>query len=115
METKNLIFKSNKAAFDYSLEFPLTIGLFFNVALVTENLGNGNYELLININGEKNVKIADDGESNINYKVGDFVTVGHTFDEVIKRDKHFGSLLLKIKQAYDDYVQSKDGASVDAS
>ena len=81
MGTKNLIFKSNKAAFDYSLEFPLTIGLFFNVALVTENLGNGNYELLININGEKNVKIADDGESNINYKVADFVTVGHTFDE----------------------------------
>lgn len=29
---------------------------------------------------------------------------GHTFDEVIKRDRDFGSLLLKIKHAYDDYL-----------
>lgn len=28
-----------------------------------------------------------------------------TFQEVIKRDTHFGSLLLKIKQAYDDYLR----------
>ena len=26
-----------------------------------------------------------------------------TFNEIIKRDKNFGSLLLKIKQAYDEY------------
>ena len=80
MSKKNLIFKSNKEAFEYSLEFPLTVGLNFNVALVSENLGSGNYELLINIAGKKEVKIADDDESGINYKVGDFVTVGHTFD-----------------------------------
>lgn len=30
---------------------------------------------------------------------------GHTFDEVIKRDKDFGSLLLKIKNAYDVYLE----------
>lgn len=29
----------------------------------------------------------------------------HTFNEIIKRDKNFGSLLLKIKQAYDDYIR----------
>jgi hypothetical protein len=29
---------------------------------------------------------------------------GHTFDEVIKRDRDFGGLLLKIKHAYDDYL-----------
>jgi len=81
MSGNNLIFKTNSDAFNYSLEFPLTVGLNFNVALVTENLGDGNYELLINIAGEKDVKIADDDESSINYKVGDFVIVGHTFDE----------------------------------
>ena len=30
--------------------------------------------------------------------------LGDTFDEVIKRDKHFGSLLQQIKKAYDDYL-----------
>jgi len=29
----------------------------------------------------------------------------HTFAEVIKRDTHFGSLLLKIKEAYDEYLR----------
>jgi len=29
----------------------------------------------------------------------------NTFAEVIKRDTHFGSLLLKIKQAYDEYLR----------
>ena len=29
---------------------------------------------------------------------------GNTFDEVIKKDQNFGSLLVKIKQAYDDYL-----------
>lgn len=29
---------------------------------------------------------------------------GHTFEEVIKRDKNFGSLLTKIKKAYDEYL-----------
>ncbi len=28
-----------------------------------------------------------------------------TFNEIIKRDKNFGSLLLKIKQAYDEYIR----------
>jgi hypothetical protein len=28
-----------------------------------------------------------------------------TFNEIIKRDKNFGSLLLKIKQAYDEYLR----------
>ena len=28
-----------------------------------------------------------------------------TFNEIIKRDKNFGSLLLKIKSAYDDYLR----------
>lgn len=31
--------------------------------------------------------------------------VGNTFDEIIKRDKAFGSLLLKIKAAYDSYLE----------
>ena len=35
-----------------------------------------------------------------------------TFNEIIKRDKNFGSLLLKIKQAYDEYIRkSALGAS----
>jgi len=28
-----------------------------------------------------------------------------TFNEIIKRDKNFGSLLLKIKQVYDEYIK----------
>jgi hypothetical protein len=28
-----------------------------------------------------------------------------TFNEIIKRDKNFGSLLLKIKHAYDEYIR----------
>jgi hypothetical protein len=28
-----------------------------------------------------------------------------TFTEIIKRDKNFGSLLLKIKSAYDEYIK----------
>lgn len=28
-----------------------------------------------------------------------------TFNEIIKRDRNFGSLLLKIKQAYDEYIR----------
>lgn len=28
-----------------------------------------------------------------------------TFNEIIKRDKNFGSLLLKIKQSYDEYIR----------
>jgi hypothetical protein len=28
-----------------------------------------------------------------------------TFNEIIKRDKNFGSLLLKIKLAYDEYIR----------
>lgn len=28
-----------------------------------------------------------------------------TFDEIIKRDKNFGSLLVKIKQAYEEYIK----------
>lgn len=37
----------------------------------------------------------------------------HTFNEIIKRDKNFGSLLLKIKQAYDEYIRrsTKGGGS----
>jgi hypothetical protein len=31
--------------------------------------------------------------------------IGNTFDEIIKRDKNFGSLLLKIKSAYDSYLE----------
>ena len=31
-------------------------------------------------------------------------TLGRSFDEVIKRDKHFGRLLTKIKKAYDEYL-----------
>ena len=31
-------------------------------------------------------------------------TLGRSFDEVIKRDKNFGRLLTKIKQAYDEYL-----------
>jgi hypothetical protein len=35
-----------------------------------------------------------------------------TFDEIIKRDMHFGSLLLKIKGAYDDYLRKFQQASI---
>ena len=28
-----------------------------------------------------------------------------TFNDIIKRDKNFGSLLLKIKHAYDEYIR----------
>jgi len=34
-----------------------------------------------------------------------------TFQEVIKRDMHFGSLLLKIKQAYDDYLKKLESSA----
>lgn len=32
-----------------------------------------------------------------------------TFNEIIQRDKNFGSLLLKIKQAYDEYLRKIGG------
>lgn len=41
--------------------------------------------------------------------------LGETFDEVIKRDKSFGGLLLKIKQAYDDYLRKQAEPSARSS
>lgn len=41
--------------------------------------------------------------------------LGETFDEVIKRDKSFGGLLLKIKQAYDDYLRKQTEPSARSS
>lgn len=35
--------------------------------------------------------------------------IGNTFDEVIKKDKNFGRLLLKIKSAYDQYLETLKG------
>jgi len=32
--------------------------------------------------------------------------IGFTFDEIIKRDKDFGKLLMKIKGAYDSYLDT---------
>ena len=32
-----------------------------------------------------------------------------TFDEIISKDVHFGTLLRKIKKAYDTYIRSKFG------
>jgi hypothetical protein len=50
-------------------------------------------------------QLTPNGKNNIN-QAKKFEYVGNTFDEIIKRDKAFGSLLLKIKSAYHSYVES---------
>ncbi len=44
-------------------------------------------------------------ENQLNTADNKIEAIGNTFDEVIKRDKDFGSLLLKIKTAYDSYLR----------
>jgi len=46
---------------------------------------------------ENQLKEATDEEQGL-------VQIGHTFDEIIRQDKDFGSLLFKIKGAYDSYL-----------
>lgn len=51
-------------------------------------------QLLSNLNGVNEINNATK-----------ILHIGNTFDEVIKRDKNFGRLLTKIKQAYDAYLE----------
>jgi len=44
-------------------------------------------------------------ENQLNRADNKIEAIGNTFDEVIKRDKDFGSLLIKIKAAYDSYLR----------
>jgi hypothetical protein len=45
---------------------------------------------------------------NSNTQEEKIVAVSQTFTEVIERDKSFGSLLLKIKQAYTDFIKERE-------
>lgn len=91
-EKKNLIFKSNKDAFEYALKNPYTINLMFNTALIAKKLGSGKYEIIVNIDGEKHTEVADDDGKDISYEVDDFICVSKGFTGKVKNYFILGKL-----------------------